>query len=83
MNDREMRRLLEDEFTLGSEATVAVGPVGRQTSASTNVQMSAEILSWSRSNGRFAGSLCTGRRCGRITGRRLLLPGHEILRNTR
>ncbi|MCX6625206.1 MAG: lipid-binding SYLF domain-containing protein [Acidobacteria bacterium] len=55
MNDRGVRRLLEDEFTLGSEATVAAGPVGRQTSASTNVQTSAEILSWSRSNGRFAG----------------------------
>ena len=55
MNDRGMSRLLEDQFTLGSEATVAAGPVGRQTSASTDVQMSAEILSWSRSKGLFAG----------------------------
>ena len=55
MNDSGMRRLLEDQFTLGSEATVAAGPVGRQTSASTDVQMSAEILSWSRSKGLFAG----------------------------
>lgn len=55
MNDRGMRRLLEDKFTLGGEATVAAGPIGRQTSASTDVQMSAEILSWSRSKGLFAG----------------------------
>jgi len=55
MNDRGMRRLLEDKVTLGAEATVAAGPVGRQTSASTDVQVSAEILSWSRSKGLFAG----------------------------
>jgi lipid-binding SYLF domain-containing protein len=55
MNEQGMRRLLEDKVTLGAEATVAAGPVGRQTSASTDVQMSAEILSWSRSKGLFAG----------------------------
>ena len=55
MNERGMRRLLEDKFTLGGEATVAAGPVGRQTAANTDVQMSAEILSWSRSKGLFAG----------------------------
>jgi len=55
MNDRGMRRLLEDKVTLGAEATVAAGPVGRQTSASTDVQMSAEILSYSRAKGLFAG----------------------------
>src|SRR5664279_788697 len=55
MNERGMRHLLEDKVTLGAEATVAAGPVGRQTSASTDVQLSAEILSWSRSKGLFAG----------------------------
>ena len=55
MNERGMRRLLEDKVTLGAEATAAAGPVGRQTSASTDVQMQAEILSWSRSKGLFAG----------------------------
>jgi lipid-binding SYLF domain-containing protein len=55
MNERGMRRLLEDKVTLGAEATVAAGPVGRQTAASTDVQISAEILSWSRSKGLFAG----------------------------
>ncbi len=55
MNERGMRRLLEDKVTLGAEATVAAGPVGRQTAASTDVQLSAEILSYSRSKGLFAG----------------------------
>ena len=55
MNERGKRRLLEDKVTLGAEATVAAGPVGRQTSASTDVQLTAEILSWSRSKGLFAG----------------------------
>ena len=50
-----MRHLLEDKFTPGGEATVAAGPVGRQTSASTDVQMSAEMLSWSPSKGLLAG----------------------------
>lgn len=60
MNERGMRRLREDKFTLGAEASVAAGPVGRQTTAQTDVQMSAEILSWSRSKGLFAGIALTG-----------------------
>jgi lipid-binding SYLF domain-containing protein len=55
MNERGMRHLLEDKVTLGAEATVAAGPVGRQTAASTDVEASAEILSYSRSKGLFAG----------------------------
>jgi len=60
MNERGMRRLMEDKFTLGGEATVAAGPVGRSSSANTDVQMSAEILSWSRSKGLFAGIALQG-----------------------
>jgi len=60
MNERGMRRLLEDKFTLGAEASVAAGPVGRSTSALTDAQLSAEILSWSRSKGLFAGIALTG-----------------------
>jgi lipid-binding SYLF domain-containing protein len=60
MNDRGMRHLLEDKFTLGGEATVAAGPVGRTTSANTDAQLSAEILSWSRSKGLFAGIALQG-----------------------
>ena len=55
MNEKGMRRLMDDKVTLGAEATVAAGPVGRQTSANTDVQLSAEMLSWSRSKGLFAG----------------------------
>jgi len=60
MNERGMRRLLEDKFTLGGEASVAAGPVGRDASALTDAQLSAEILSWSRSKGLFAGISLTG-----------------------
>src|SRR3954453_19006952 len=60
MNEKGMRRLLEDKFTLGAEATVAAGPVGRHTAANTDAQLSAEILSWSRSKGLFAGTALQG-----------------------
>jgi lipid-binding SYLF domain-containing protein len=55
MNQSGMNRLLGDKFTLGGEAAVAAGPVGRDTSANTDVLAKAEILSWSRSRGIFAG----------------------------
>jgi lipid-binding SYLF domain-containing protein len=55
MNERGMKRLTTDKFTLGGEATVAAGPVGRDAQAQTDALMSAEILSWSRSHGVFAG----------------------------
>jgi lipid-binding SYLF domain-containing protein len=60
MNERGMRRLIEDKFTLGADASVAAGPVGRSASALTDAQLSAEILSWSRSKGLFAGIALTG-----------------------
>lgn len=55
MNDTGMKHLLSDKFTLGGEATAAAGPVGRDVSAQTDVVMRAEMLSWSRSRGLFAG----------------------------
>jgi SH3 domain-containing YSC84-like protein 1 len=55
MNQRGMDKLLGDKFTLGADASVAGGPVGRSASAQTDVKMSAEILAWSRSKGLFAG----------------------------
>jgi lipid-binding SYLF domain-containing protein len=55
MNERGMRRLLSSKFTLGADASVAAGPVGRTTTAQTDAFMTAEILSWSRSRGAFAG----------------------------
>ena len=50
-----MNRLLGDKFTIGGEAAAAAGPVGREASANTDVTMRAEMLSWSRSRGLFAG----------------------------
>jgi len=55
MNQRGADRLLQSKFTLGGDAEVAAGPVGRNTSAQTDAKMTAEILSWSRSRGLFAG----------------------------
>jgi len=60
MNQRGMKRLTEDKFTLGGEATVAVGPLGRDATAQTDAQMTAEILSWSRSKGLFVGASLDG-----------------------
>lgn len=55
MNERGMKKLTESKFTVGGDATAAAGPVGRNASAQTDAFMSAEILSWSRSKGLFAG----------------------------
>jgi lipid-binding SYLF domain-containing protein len=55
MNERGMQKLLSSKFTLGGDATIAAGPVGRNATAQTDVLMTAEILSWSRAHGIFAG----------------------------
>jgi lipid-binding SYLF domain-containing protein len=55
MNERGMRRLTTSKFTIGGEATAAAGPVGRDATAQTDALLTAEILSWSRSRGLFAG----------------------------
>jgi lipid-binding SYLF domain-containing protein len=55
MNDGGMKHLLSDKFTLGGDATAAAGPVGREASAQTDAMMHAEMLSYSRSRGLFAG----------------------------
>jgi lipid-binding SYLF domain-containing protein len=55
MNERGVSKLLESKFTLGGEGEVAAGPVGRDAQAQTDAWMRAEILSWSRTRGLFAG----------------------------
>jgi lipid-binding SYLF domain-containing protein len=60
MNDRGADRLLSSKFTLGGEGEVAAGPVGRSATAQTDAKMTAEILSWSRSRGIFAGISLAG-----------------------
>lgn len=60
MNEDGIRGLLGDKFTLGGDAAVAAGPVGRTASASTNLTLDAGILSYSRSKGLFAGLSLNG-----------------------
>jgi lipid-binding SYLF domain-containing protein len=60
MNDHALQSLLGDKFKLGADASVAAGPVGRNASAGTDVRMSAEILSYSRAKGIFAGVSLNG-----------------------
>ncbi|MBZ5619098.1 MAG: lipid-binding SYLF domain-containing protein [Acidobacteriia bacterium] len=60
MSERGADKLLSSKFTLGAEASVAAGPVGRTATAQTDAQMHAEILSWSRSQGLFAGLALEG-----------------------
>ncbi len=60
MSQRGAEKLLESKFTLGAEGSVAAGPVGRTATAQTDAQMHAEILSWSRSQGLFAGLALEG-----------------------
>jgi lipid-binding SYLF domain-containing protein len=60
MNDHGMKHLLEDKVALGGEASIAGGPVGRDARAMTDAQLKAEILSYSRSQGLFAGVDLTG-----------------------
>ncbi len=60
MNERGIDKLLSSKFTLGGEGSVAAGPVGRTATAQTDAQMHAEILSWSRSQGLFAGLALEG-----------------------
>lgn len=55
MNTGAVDSLMEDKFEIGGEGSVAAGPIGRSAAASTNAQLKAQILSYSRSKGLFAG----------------------------
>lgn len=55
MNERGARKLMSSQFTLGGEGEVAAGPVGRNAAVQTDAFLHAEMLSWSRSRGVFAG----------------------------
>ncbi len=60
MNRRGMDKLIGDKFTIGADLSAAAGPVGRTASAQTNARMDAEILSYSRAKGLFAGVSLNG-----------------------
>lgn len=59
-NQRGLEQLVKNQFKIGADASVAAGPVGRDASASTDIQMRAQILSYSRSRGLFAGVTLNG-----------------------
>jgi SH3 domain-containing YSC84-like protein 1 len=60
MNHHAMDRLMADKFTVGADAAAMAGPVGREGEANTDVTAKAEILSWSRAHGVFAGVTLDG-----------------------
>src|SRR5438477_3594326 len=60
MNANGMEKMLRNKVSLGAEASVAAGPVGRDARAATDAQMKAEILSYSRTQGLFAGINLSG-----------------------
>jgi lipid-binding SYLF domain-containing protein len=60
MNDTGIKHLESSKFTLGADATVAAGPVGRAATAQTDASMHAEMLSYSRARGIFAGIVLDG-----------------------
>jgi lipid-binding SYLF domain-containing protein len=60
MNDEGMNNLLESKFKLGADASVAAGPVGRHADASTDWKMRAQVLTYSRTRGIFAGISLNG-----------------------
>lgn len=60
MNERGLTNLTQNNFKIGGEGSVAAGPIGREASASTDIRMQAQILSYSRSRGLFAGVSLAG-----------------------
>lgn len=78
MNESGMHKLLSDKFTLGADASIAAGPVGRTANADTDVKMNAEILAWSRAKGLFAGISLSGATLRNDLDTNAELYGHKI-----
>jgi lipid-binding SYLF domain-containing protein len=78
MNDGGMKHLTESKFTLGGDASVAAGPLGRTASAETDATLQAEILSYSRSRGVFAGISLAGASLRPDGDDNRALYGHDI-----
>jgi lipid-binding SYLF domain-containing protein len=78
MSQRGMDKLTQDKFTLGADAAVAAGPVGRNAQAATDLQLHAEILAWSRSRGAFAGISLDGATLRPDNKRNEELYGHKM-----
>jgi len=78
MNSGGIRRLLKSKGELGADVSVAAGPVGRTASASTDLLMTAEILTYSRARGLFAGIALKGAAVTPDDNANELLYGHEV-----
>jgi lipid-binding SYLF domain-containing protein len=81
MNDHALQSLLKDKFKLGADASVAAGPVGRSASASTDLKLNAEILSYSRSKGAFAGVSLDGAKMQADKSGDEAMYGHDVNRH--
>jgi lipid-binding SYLF domain-containing protein len=73
-----MNRLVQSKFEIGADASVAAGPVGRHASADTDWKMNAEILTYSRAKGIFAGITLNGAGVRRDDDSTEAFYGHQI-----
>ena len=78
MSRRGMEKLATDKFTLGADVSAAAGPVGRTAVAETDLQLHAEILSYSRTRGAFAGAALDGTVVSEDGSEDRKLYGHEV-----
>src|SRR6476646_2305795 len=78
MNEKGARALMKGKAKLGADASIAAGPVGRDAEASTNAAMSAEMLSYSRAQGVFAGVSLSGASLGPDGGANENLYGKKV-----
>ena len=78
MNENGMKNLLASEFKLGADASAAAGPVGRHAAADTDWKMRAQILSYSRARGIFAGLELNGAVVGRDESSTREFYGHDV-----
>jgi lipid-binding SYLF domain-containing protein len=78
MNKGGVEKLLSSKFTLGADASAAAGPVGRTSSADTDLQLHAQILSYSRARGLFAGVALDGATLRPDEGTNKELYGSEV-----
>jgi len=78
MNQHGMDRLMGDKFTIGADASAAAGPVGRTAEAATDATLNAEILSWSRTRGAFAGVSLNGAVLAPDESEDRKLYGHDV-----
>jgi lipid-binding SYLF domain-containing protein len=81
MNDHALGSLLGDKFKLGADASVAAGPVGRTGAAGTDIRFNAEILSYSRAKGLFAGVSLDGAKVAADKSSDTAMYGHAVDRH--